>query len=321
MIITCGEALFDVFADGAAGEADPFAISARGVVGGSPLNVALGLSRMGSKSGIFTRVSTDALGQKLSAFLDENGVSRQFCVTTDKHYTTFVLIQTKPDGQPDYAIYCNGTADCSMEMADIPETLSDDVKVIHLGSFATVLPGTGDVHRAFAKREAAQRFITYDPNVRTMVEPDLDRWREINDDLVPIANFVKASDEDLHILYPDRPIEHFAEDVISKGADICIVTCGPDGALIMSKDGQVHQVSGVTVDVKDTVGAGDTFQAACLHFLEKHDAFSSEKLAQLDLLEMGNFATHAAALTCTRRGADLPTGAEIEAFMASSQAS
>ena len=315
MILTCGEALYDVFADDDPASAD-FAITARGVVGGSPLNVALGLSRMGSEAGIFTRISTDALGGKIRQFMARNGISDRYCISTSDQQTTFVLIKTLPDGQPDYAIYCNGTADCSMDMADLPPPFEGAVTAIHLGSFATVLEPTGQVPRALAKREAGKAFITYDPNIRAMVEPDMARWRAMTDDLLPIANLVKASDEDLAMMYPGEPIEAFAEKALVAGAEICIVTRGPEGALIAANDGRLTHVPGVKVDVTDTVGAGDTFQAATLHFLETHGALKPGSAANVDIAELGRFAVHAAALTCTRRGADLPTRAEIDAFIA-----
>ncbi len=313
MIITCGEALYDVFADDdpAAGA---FAIAARGVVGGSPLNVALGLARLGTPSGMFTRLSTDALGTKISAFMAANGISERYCIRTETENTTFVLIKTLPDGQPDYAIYCNGTADCSMQMGDLPELLDDDVTAIHLGSFATVIESSGLVLRALAKREAGRRFITYDPNIRAMVEPDMGRWRAMNDDILPIANLVKASDEDLSMLYPGRPIEEFAERVLSEGADLAIVTRGPKGALVASADGRMEAIAGIKVAVQDTVGAGDTFHAATLHYLSSRNALSKGVARQVDIGELGRFAVRAAALTCTRRGADLPTLAQVEAF-------
>lgn len=314
MFITCGEALFDVFANQDAG-GDPLGFKAQGVIGGSPLNVALGLVRMGNKAGMFTRVSTDSLGAKIKAFMHQNAMSERYCVATDNP-TTFVLVNTRPDGQPDYSFYCTGTADCSMEMADIPASLDDDVSVIHLGSLTTVLEPTASVLRAFAQQQAGKRFITYDPNVRAMVEPDADKWRSVADELMGVANMVKASDEDLEFLYPGQALEAFIEKGLLAGADIVAVTRGAGGAIIGSSDGRIAHIDGVKIDVIDTVGAGDTFQAASIHYVGAQQALQKGKACNVDIAELGRFATHAAALTCTRRGADLPTLAEINAFMA-----
>lgn len=312
MILTCGEALFDMFSiprpDG-----DPFAVAVDGVVGGSPLNMALGLARMGDDAALFTRISTDMLGQRIRAFMAENKVSDRYCVATD-NLTTMSLVETGADGHPRYFIYCNGTADCSMEPSDIPETLEDDVAIIHLGSFATVFEPTGETLRTFARREADKRFISFDPNVRTMVVADLDLWRERVDEMLPLAGIVKASDEDVGLLWPGKPLEWFIEKALVAGADLAFATRGPDGAIAGSADGRLMHVPGIMVDVIDTVGAGDTFMAGCLHHLTAANIATKGKARAADIEAMASFAVRASALTCTRRGADLPTLAEIEAF-------
>ena len=315
MILTCGEALFDMFAR-ASDSFGRHGVAIDGVVGGSPLNVALGLSRMGDEAGLFTRISTDMLGRRLSAFMDENGVSDRYCVATGNP-TTVSLIETGPNGHPLYSIYCNGTADCSMELSDIPETLDDAVAAIHLGSFATVFEPTGGTLRAFAEREAGRRFISFDPNVRAMVVPDLDLWRRRIGEMLPLAGLVKASDEDIGLLWPGKPFEWFIEQALAAGADLVFVTRGPDGAIAASADGRLIHVPGVAVGVVDTVGAGDTFMAACLHALAAAGLLDRGRARAADIAAMAGFAVRASALTCTRRGADLPTLAEIDAFAAS----
>ncbi len=312
MIITCGEALYDMFVGDHAG-GNQFAVTVEGVVGGSPLNVALGLARMGTDTGLLTRVSTDMLGQRMRAFMAQNGISDRYCVATD-NLTTISLVDTGPDGHPRYYIYCKGTADCSLEVGDLPDSLSDDVSIVHLGSFATVFEPTGEALRTLARREADQRFISLDPNVRTVVVPDLDLWRQRIDEMLPLAGIVKASDEDIGLMWPGKPLEWFAEKALVAGADIVMVTRGPDGAIAASADGRLMHLPGIAVDVVDTVGAGDTFMAACLHTLTEQDAARRGVARDVDIGEMARFAVKASALTCTRRGADLPTLAEIAAF-------
>lgn len=314
MILTCGEALFDMFARPSEAAAR-HGVTVDGVVGGSPLNVALGLSRMGDDAGLFTRISTDMLGKRLTAFMADNGVSDRYCVKTD-NLTTISLIETGPDGHPLYSIYCQGTADCSMELSDIPDTLDDSVTAIHLGSFATVFEPTGATLRTFARQEAERRFISFDPNVRTMVVADLDLWRQRIGEMLPLAGLVKASDEDVGLLWPGKPLEWFVEQALVAGADLAFVTRGPDGAIAASADGRLTHVPGVKVDVIDTVGAGDTFMAACLHHLSAANILSGGDARRADIVEMAQFAIRASAMTCTRRGADLPTLDEIEAFAA-----
>ncbi len=315
MFITCGEALFDIFT-GPSEAGDPHGLSMRGVIGGSPLNVALGLSRMGNRASLFTRLSNDMFGRNIRAFMKDVEVSDEYCVSTDQQ-TTLAMILTGPDGHPDYSLYTKGTADCSMEMSDIPASLDERDQVIHMGSFATALPESGAVLREFARREVGNRFIAFDPNVRAIVIPEKEPWFNMIDEILPIANFVKASDEDLAFLYPDRPLEAFIDQALDAGADVACVTRGPDGALAKTANGQSVDLPGRAVEVTDTVGAGDTFQASCLHYLGAAGLAKKGAAQKADLEEMVRFAIDAAALTCTRRGADLPTLAEIEAFQAS----
>lgn len=312
MFITCGEALYDIFTGSAAPEKS-YAMNMNGVIGGSPLNVALGLSRMGNRASLFTRLSNDMFGRNIRAFMNDVNVSDEYCVATDQQ-TTLAMIMTGPDGHPDYSLYTKGTADCSMEMSDIPKTLDDADQVIHMGSFATALPESGAVLREFAKREAANRFISFDPNVRQIVIPEKQTWLNTIEELLPITNFLKVSDEDLAYIYPDMPLEAFIDKALEAGADIACVTRGPDGALARTADGTRVDLPGRKVDVQDTVGAGDTFQAASLHFIAAAGLAKKGAAQNVDLENMVRFAIDAAALTCTRRGADLPTLKEIEAF-------
>jgi len=315
MYLSCGEALYDMFAsDGA--NAHPYAVHAAGVVGGSPLNVALGLARMGNASGLLTRMSTDALGRKITEFMQANGISRDFLITTDTEPTTLAFVYTRPDGQPDYAFYSHGTASCTMQPGDTQALPDDDVRLVHLGSFAPVVEPSGSVLRDYARICAKDRFISYDPNVRLVVEPDLDRWRATINEMLPIADYVKASDEDLELLYPGQPMEAFAEKALMAGAELAVITRGADGAIIASADGRLMHVPGIDVKVADTVGAGDTFMAASLHFLGAHGGLAKKQARNVDIAAFARFAVHAAGLTCTRRGADLPTLADIDAVLA-----
>lgn len=312
MFITCGEALFDIFT-GPSTTGAPHGIGMNGVIGGSPLNVALGLSRMGNRANLFTRISTDLFGRNIRAFMDEMNIGHQYCVTTDQQ-TTLAMIMTGPDGHPEYSIYTKGTADCSMEMSDIPADLDPRDSVIHLGSFATALSESGATLREFAKREAQNCFISFDPNLRPVVIPEPEPWHKMVEDMLPIAGIVKASDEDLAFLYPNRPIEAFLDQALEAGVDIVCVTRGPEGAIAATANGARIDLPGRKVKVMDTVGAGDTFQAASLHYLGAHNLAKKGLAKTVNLEEMVRFAIDAAALTCTRRGADLPTLAEISTF-------
>ncbi|GAB4363027.1 MAG: carbohydrate kinase [Oricola sp.] len=308
MYLCCGDSLFDMFTGPSA---DPHGVTIDGHVGGSPLNVALGLARMGNHSRFLTRLSSDMFGRRIAAFMADNGIDSSLCVPTGQN-TTLAMIGLKADNSADYVFYTDGTADCSMVAADLPADLDAAIRVVHFGSYSTAIEPTASTLARLAARESDRRFVSYDPNLRTMIEPDIDVWRATVTAFTGAAAFVKASDEDVEQL-ASTP-ETFAADAIGAGADLVCVTLGTDGALAYSADGREIRVPGLRVAVADTVGAGDTFQAACLHWLGAQGLAQKGKARAADLAAMAGFAVRAAAVTCTRRGADLPTLADIEAF-------
>ncbi|KAB2854142.1 MAG: carbohydrate kinase, partial [Bauldia sp.] len=187
MILSCGDALYDVFMaprsepglDSGSGEAGylktgSIALDAR--IGGSPLNVGVALSRLGQPTGFFAKVSTDPFGQNLLAHLETEGVETDLCVRTAMP-TTLAVVALDAKGVPTYSFYTNGTADRSLEPAELPARLPDAIRVIHIGSYATALEPTAGSLEALVRRERGRRFISYDPNVRPSIVPDPDLWR------------------------------------------------------------------------------------------------------------------------------------------------
>ena len=161
---------------------------------------------------------------------------------------------------------------------------------------------------SFAERESANRIISYDPNLRPSIEPDVDRWREVFKVFAATANLIKASDEDIASLLGKNREDQFVADCFSHGAELVFITRGPDGASGFKADGTVVNVDGPSVSVVDTVGAGDTFQATLLHWLGAHGHLSDGASLQgdVDIAAAMELAVRAAAITCTRSGADLP---------------
>jgi len=307
MIVVCGEALFDVFALGET--ATGLALDAR--VGGSPFNVAVGLARMAQPVCLLTQISRGFLGERLLRALQAEGVDTG-CVQRSDAPTTLSLIGLDPLGVPSYAFYGAGCAD-RLLTPDALDLLPPGVRAINLGSYATVTGATAATQRILVERAHADTLIAYDPNIRLNVEPDLAVWQAQIEWMLPYTHLFKSSLEDLELVYPGRAPASVAEEVLARGAALVVVTCGSQGAMAWTAHGQM-QTPPVQVEVIDTVGAGDTFQAAMLTWLAEHDALSSEGLRALGtghVRELLAFATRAAAITCSRRGADLPRRAEL----------
>jgi fructokinase len=149
-----------------------------------------------------------------------------------------------------------------------------------------------------------------DPNVRPGHVPDGD-YRDRLGAVIEMSTVVKASDDDLGWLYPGVSLEEAAKRLLAEGPRLVVVTLGKSGAFAVHRDERVR-VATPNVKVVDTIGAGDAFGAGLLAWLHDHDAVSPELSLDRGQLEAAlAYAARAAAITCTRRGADPPWKREL----------
>ncbi|SEL80569.1 fructokinase [Bosea lupini] len=313
MILVCGEALIDLFVGPPEGTEMP----ARAVAGGSPFNVAVGLARLGVETGFLGGISHDRFGTLLAEILTHEGVDDRFLVRTDR-LSTISAIATARDGQPSYSFHGEGAADRSLGLADLPAALPAEVQALTFGSYTMVVEPVGSAFAALAESQKGQRVISVDPNLRPNVIRDMAQWNRAAERFYRTATLIKASDEDVRIAWDGQvTIAEAAAYWLDCGAQLVVVTEGVGGATAFSAAGSIS-VPGRTVRVHDTVGAGDTFHAALLAQLTKSRRLHPGAIAALDLPAIGElltYATAAAAITVARRGADLPTAAEVDAFL------
>ncbi|WP_422368483.1 carbohydrate kinase family protein [Pelagibius sp.] len=307
MFLICGEALYDVFP--AEETATGFTLDAR--IGGSPFNVAIGLSRLGREAALFGGISEDPLGRRLERVLREEGVDTRH-VIGKANPTTLALVGLDPAGVPHYSFYGHEAADRVLNLVDLPN-LAEDITGLHFGSYSLVVEPTGSTFLTLAQQQSGQRLISLDPNVRLNVEPDALCWRERVEAFAETADLVKVSDEDLETLFPKAGAGDVATAWHRQGVQLVVITKGSEGALV-SLRGEVFEAPGRKVETVDTVGAGDTFQAALLCGLQELDRATRAGLRALSLEDCRRvvaFAIDAAGITCARRGADLPRRDEL----------
>jgi fructokinase len=309
MFVVCGEALMDVFAAG--DTATGMTLDAR--VGGSPFNAAVGLARLAQPVAFFSAVSRDFLGARLMRALAAEGVNTSAVQRSDAP-TTLGLVGLDADRVPSYSFYGEGCADRQLS-PDALEALPQAVSAIHLGSYAAVVEPTASTLRALVEREHARTLVAYDPNIRLNVEPNLARWRNMLEWMLPRTQLLKISEEDLQLMLPGTSCDAFAANALHHGVKLLVVTRGAEGSVAWTP--QAHaSVPSVEVEVIDTVGAGDTFQAALLTWLAEHGSLSASALKSLSGAQLESalgFAARAAAITCSRRGADMPRRSELGA--------
>ncbi|WP_372876016.1 carbohydrate kinase [Pseudomonas sp.] len=313
MYLVCGEALFDFFS------LEPGARSSeldfKALAGGSPFNVAVGLRRLGSDAALFTGISSDYLGARLRQVLAEEGVCGDYLIASDAP-TTLAMVGVDAQGSPQYSFRGEGCADRQLRREHLP-ALDARVRGLHVGSYSLVVTPVADTLFELVGRECERRLISLDPNVRLNVEPDIQVWRRRIEAFAAHAHLIKVSEEDLQLLYPDQDPQAVARRWLGQRCQLVCLTHGGDGASVHSRSHGHWSVPAVAVQTRDTVGAGDTFQAALLSYLARHGLDSPSGLAgisreQLDA--MLGLAVGAAALTCSRVGPDLPYGHELDAF-------
>ncbi len=308
MILISGEALIDLIPDPVKANAYD------AVLGGSPYNVAIGLARLGSQTAFVSRISADANGDALLAALADNGVKLGFVLRDARPSTlAFVMRGTAKTGSR-YSFYLDATSFDGPW--PFPAAWPAGGRHLHVGSISAIDPRHGEtvIEALEAVREKAS--VSFDPNIRPLVTSDRESVGKLVERQASLAHMVKASEEDLEWLYPGRAIEESLAAWAKLGPRFCVATLGERGALAVL-GGERIKVPAPLVDVVDTVGAGDSFMSALLSAMDQGSALGAVAAPpeRADLERWLSFAAAASAITCTRKGSNPPTRAEVEAAL------
>ena len=306
-ILVGGEALIDFFPTRCGDK--------RGFIpipGGSPCNVAVGLGRLGVPVSFLARISRDQFGRLLEAHLAESNVSLDY-LTKGSEPSTLSFVQADGDAEPDFGFYGDNTADAQITSDLLPESLSADIQAIHFGSLAMIRQPIGSSLTLLMEREHGKRMISFDPNIRSDQIENRDEYLAKLQHWVKLADMVKASRSDIDYLYPGMSPDAVAKEWLALGPRLIVITDGPRGAAAYNRSAGV-EASGGSIDLVDSVGAGDAFTAGLLAWLHKHENFDRKCLPDLSRAKLSaalTYATRVAAITCTRLGADPPWESEL----------
>lgn len=281
--------------------------------GGSPMNVAIGLARLGQPTAFAGRLSADPFGTVLRRYLERSAVSLQHVVAAADP-STIALVDLASD-QARYQFSLG--ADFQWQAAELA-FLPGGAQAVHFGSLASWLP-PGDAAVAVAVeglRQATSVLISYDPNVRPALQPDPDPARRQVEQAVSLAHIVKASSDDLAWLYGPGSADAVARHWLALGANLVVITAGADGATGWTPERPPVSRPPFDVQVVDTVGAGDAFTSGLLDALARRDLLAAPRLAALSdaaiLAAALDDACRTAGVTCSRAGANPPTRAELD---------
>ena len=272
--------------------------------GGSPMNVAVGLGRLGVETMLAARVGEDAFSGDIRSHLRDAGVSlAQEDRPADR--TSSAMATLRADGSARYEFDV---------LWDVEKIHADPVPVLHTGSIATILAPGADAVAELFEAAPATTLLSIDPNIR----PDLITSRaeavDRTERLASRAHVVKMSDEDLDWLYPGASVQEVASHYQELGVKLLVLTCGAEGCALFSS-GVTTVLPAQQTTVVDTIGAGDAFMSGLLFGVLRSDSsvVLRERRADRALLEqLGRIAQHSAALTVARRGGTPPTLRELQ---------
>jgi fructokinase len=297
----CGEVLVDLIPD-AANPGERI-----GVIGGGPENTAIALARLGHQVEFIDGISSDKWGVAAKAELDADGVGTSFCKFSDKP-TCQAIVSLDANGSASYEFVIDGTATFDFSADWLPDAYKHKPSLLHIGTLVTAIEPGASVLFDWALQVSELAPIIFDPNIRPAVIPDRENYREQVEKWLSISSVVKVSEDDLAWLYPDENDRDVAKKWIDSGVGVVVITRGANGMTALTCC-DFAEVPGVKVEVVDTIGAGDTVGAILAEAVKNVGLEDMKDSGQL--LTMLEKAARAAAITCSRKGAQPPTLKEL----------
>lgn len=313
--VCLGEALVDFVAD-VAGVTLIECPGFRKAPGGAPANVAVGFARLGVEAAFVGRVGEDPFGHFLELTLAQAGVDTRFMSFDGGARTGLAFVSLRADGDREFVFYRNPSADMLLRPEHVPDQALAGCRVYHFGSITLIQDPSR--HATLDVLERARRsgaLISFDPNLRPPLWPNLEHARREILAALPLADVVKISEEEAEFLYGPGTLAQHAGCLLEAGPRIVAITRAEAGSYLATREARV-EAPGFPVEVVDTTGAGDGFAAGMLTCLLERP--SAAPLTASELHEIGRFANAVGALTCRRKGAipALPERSEVLHFLA-----
>jgi fructokinase len=307
MLLSCGDALIDFLPAKSADGRDAFLP----VVGGSCLNVAVGMARLGAPAGFAGGISTDLFGRMIADHAQGSQVDLRYA-TRSARPTKLAFVRTV-GGEPDYTFYDEATASRQWiyRKGSIPFA---ELDAVHFGSTTLIDDRVAAETMRLIEEACGSTTISFDPNCRPNLVADKRGYVDRMDQFAARADIVRLSDSDFSFLYGETDYAEKAEALLAEATQLFIVTRGGRGAQAWHRQAGAVEVEAPPAEIVDTIGAGDSFQAALLFALRAMGRIGSRALASLTAAELNRavaFAVTCATFTCGRRGADPPRLSEV----------
>ena len=282
--------------------------------GGAPGNFLAALNAYGKKTAFLGKVGNDAFGHLLLGTLQKAGIETKGIVVDPDVFTTLAFVTFDKSGDRSFSFARKPGADTQLTWEEVDTSLIDDAKVFHFGTLSlTDEPVRTATQKAVAYAKEKGKLITCDPNLRLPLWPSEDAAKEQMLWSLHQADVVKISDNEVEFLWNCTPEEGADKLLREFGVFLAMVTLGPDGCLLKTKNA-AFRASCPKVHPIDTTGAGDIFGgsavARLLELGKPIDALTADDLAYI-----GCFAATAASLS-TEAAGGIPSIPEKDAVLA-----
>ena len=305
MIICAGESLIDMVSF--VGEKGEVQYSPH--VGGSILNSAIALGRLGVDAYYCGAVSNDTFGGLIEDCIRESNVQEDFIIKANRPTTLGYPDLT--DGVAKYTFVDEHSAGRLIDEDSLKPFVNKikNAKALLVGGISLQVEPCGSSWQWLVEQVAGGCVIYFDANIRPDFIKDKDKYLERFERLTRKVDIIKISEEDYSYLCGEQDFAKLSSEWLEKGVKLIVLTLGEKGAKVIYDGGKEISVGVEPVKVIDTIGAGDSFNAGLLFDLDKQKMLEQEKLASIDttaLKKTLTFANQVARFTVTQKGANPP---------------
>lgn len=307
MLLSCGDALIDFVPVKAADGRDAYVPA----VGGSCLNIAVAMSRLGAPTGFVGGISTDMFGTMVADHLAASNVSLRHARRSDNE-TTLAFVRFV-NGEPHYAFYDEATS-AQLWTYDPTSISFDEIEALHVGSTTLINEPAATEYLKMFRDAKGRTTLSFDPNCRPSLVRNKTEYVARMGEFIAVADIVRMSDLDFDFLFGGDDFQSKANEALAGGVALFVVTRGGEGVIAWHATAGQVEVPAPTVKVVDTIGAGDTFQGSLLVALREAGRIERPALEAISRDQLSAalaFGTRCAALTCSRAGANPPWTSEV----------
>lgn len=306
MILSCGDTLIDMLPRTLATGEDVYLPMS----GGALFNTAIALGRLGQDVGLVTGVSTDMFGEQLIDTLRDSHVSTDYCIRT--HRPTTMAFVKLVNGDAQYHFVDENSAQRMLTLQDFP-LVNDAISTLHFGCLSLIAEPCATAFEQYMQDNASTKVISLDPNIRPGFIVNETGYRQRLSRMIAQSDIVKFSDEDFAWFNLEQSFDDFAKNLIEQGASLVMLTQSSNGVTLFSQYGKAH-IPAQTVDVVDTVGAGDNFNAGVLTGLSQQGLLCKTALktaSETSLKQAVSLGITVASYTVQQAGATSPWARDI----------